>query len=845
MGLGANGYHPAMKRVEWLVQTARSLKTKYLLLALGMGTILSLLLGGLSYYEHRVDTADINQLTHTAVEQKLEADLEARADSLSKITGALLAPALGAGNKAAVSSIAERLLEERDIERVEVRDAHGVVLFTGSNAVAESAGRGPFVLQSSIRGKSAVSLQPAGSLLIWLNRAKMQDTLVSIQSQMENRQGRQVERMRGLLAGVALPLILLGLVAAWFIARQLSRPITALVKSADRIGEGDYTRPLAVVRRDELGELQGALERMRQNLAETTITKNYLNTVLNSLSDAVLVTSPDGIVKSCNEATQRLLGYAESDLLGKPLTSFVDDAHRDAFDPTTTATEARETVLRTASGQTIPVSMANSTITSDDPQFHGNIYVARNITERKRAERRIRYLARYDMLTKMPNRMQFQHLLQQAIARSRRDQRSLALLYLDLDRFKEVNDTFGHEAGDRTLEILSERLTRSLSKDTVIGRLAGDEFAMFIDDLPIDADNRPALAALARTLLDEISRTFYVNQQEVYLTASVGVAICPYDAENVIDLIRNADAAMYHSKQNGGNSSAFYIPEMNAAAVERLMLKSKLRRALERDELVILYQPKVDLRDGRVVGAEALLRWRLPGHGDISPSQFIPLAEETSLILDIGEWVMNRVCSDYREWQKSVPQPGRIAINLSLRQLKQASFIARCRNVFRRNQVSPTCFELEVTETTLMTDPKRTIGLLNELYAMGLHLAIDDFGTGYSSLSALQQFPIGTLKIDQSFVRDVAVDSDDAAIVRTIIDMGKSLNLEVIAEGVESAEQLEFLRKHGCFYAQGRLFSDAMEAKKLLAILAAQEHGPPHLAALCAPAVLRPVAVKA
>jgi diguanylate cyclase (GGDEF)-like protein/PAS domain S-box-containing protein len=817
-----------------------SLKTKYLLTALVVGVVLAVLLAGLSYYEHRVDTADINQLTHAAVEQKLEADLEARAESLSKITSTLLAPALASGNRAAVNSIAGRLLEERDIERVLVLDARGDALFTGGKADEDRSPKGPFVLKSPIPAKGTLA-KDGGTLEIWLNRAKMQDTLVSIQSQMENRQGHQVKRMGGLVAGVVVPLILLGLIGAWFIARQLARPITALVKSADRIGEGDYTRPLAVVRRDELGELQYALERMRQNLAETTITKNYLNTVLNSLSDAVLVTSPDGVVKSCNEATQRLLGYAECDLIGKPLLSFIDEAHRSAFDLGSTATEARETVLHTASGQTIPVSMANSTIASKDPEFTGNIYVARNITERKRAERRIRYLARYDTLTKMPNRMQFQHLLQQSIARSLRNQRALALLYLDLDRFKEVNDTFGHAAGDRTLEILSERLTRSLSKDTVIGRLAGDEFAMFIDDLPADVDNRPAIATLARTLLDEISRTFYVNQQEVYLTASVGVAICPYDAENVIDLIRNADAAMYHSKQNGGNSSAFYIPEMNAAAVERLMLKSKLRRALERDELVILYQSKVDLRTGRVVGAEALLRWRLPGHGDISPSQFIPLAEETSLILDIGEWVMNRVCADYREWQKTVPQPGRIAINLSLRQLKQQSFIARCRSVFRRHEVSPTCFELEVTETTLMTDPKRTIGLLNELYAMGLNLAIDDFGTGYSSLSALQQFPIGTLKIDQSFVRDVAVDSDDAAIVRTIIDMGKSLDLEVIAEGVEASEQLEFLRKHGCYYAQGRLFGDPMAASKLLEILASQESGEPHHAPLCAPVTLRPV----
>src|SRR5882672_6680843 len=521
---------------------ARSLKTKYLLLALAVGAVLSLVLGGLAFYEHRVDAADVNQLTYATVAQKLEADLETRASSLSEITGTSLASALTTGNKTALASIAQRLLDERDIERVEVLDAHGAVLFVGGDPTLLQTGDW-FVFQSTIHSNLvSAPVQRVGSLQIWMSRAEMQETLVSIRKQLESQQGMQIKRMRGLVAGITLPLLLLGLVGAWFIARQLAGPISALVKSADRIGEGDYTRPLAVVRHDELGDLQFALERMRQKLNETTITKNYLNTVLNSLSDAVLVTSPEGIVKSCNEATQRLLGYQEADLLGKPLVSFIDEAHKNGFDLTNSAPEARETVLRTACGQTIPVSMASSEITTADPQFQGNIYVARDITERKRAER-----------------MQFQHLLQQAIARARRGQRSLALLYLDLDRFKEVNDTFGHAAGDRTLEILSERLTRSLSKDTVIGRLAGDEFAMFIDDLPIDIDNRPALATLARTLLDEISRTFYVNQQEVYLTASVGVAICPYDAENVIDLIRNADAAMYHSKQNGGNSSAFYI----------------------------------------------------------------------------------------------------------------------------------------------------------------------------------------------------------------------------------------------------------------------------------------------
>ncbi|HEX4152863.1 MAG TPA: EAL domain-containing protein [Steroidobacteraceae bacterium] len=828
----------------------QSLKTQYLLLALGIGAVLSLLLGGVAYYEHRIDTADISRLTYATVEQKLQNALEVRADSVGKMTGALLAPALAGHDQAAIAPIAAHVLEQQDVQRVEVRDAQGGVLYSGNNPPDQSDfGRadqvGPATLEPLVVATAIPAVagaqgpQGGGRLKIWVSRERMQETLAGLHTQLEDKQGSQLKRMRGFLARVTLPLLAFGLLGAWFVASQLARPLSALVRSADRIGEGDYTSPLPVARRDEIGELQLALERMRQKLSETTITKNYLDTVLNSLSDAVIVTSPDGLIKSCNEATQALLGYSEDELIGKPLAGFIDEQHRGNFDLSPTATEARETVLRTASGQTIPVSMAASAIASADPLFEGDIYVARNITERKRAERRIRYLARYDTLTKMPNRMQFQHLLQQAIARSRRNQRSLALLYLDLDRFKEVNDTFGHAAGDRTLEILSERLTRALSKDTVIGRLAGDEFAMFVDELPLDVDNRPSLGSLARTLLDEISRAFYVNQQEVYLTASIGIAICPYDAENVIDLIRNADAAMYHSKQNGGNNLAFYVPQMNAAAVERLMLKSKLRRALERDELVILYQSKVDLRSGRIVGAEALLRWRLPGHGDISPSQFIPLAEESSLIWEIGDWVLNRVCADYRNWQATVAQPGRIAINLSLRQLKQASFIARCRNVFARYGVSPTCFELEVTETTLMTDPKRTIGLLKELFSMGLHLAIDDFGTGYSSLSALQQFPIGTLKIDQSFVRDVAVDSNDAALVRTIIEMGKSLDLEVIAEGVENSEQLEFLRKHGCFYAQGRLFGEPMEAARLLAILASQAEGAPCHGVLCAPSLLR------
>jgi diguanylate cyclase (GGDEF)-like protein/PAS domain S-box-containing protein len=598
-----------------------------------------------------------------------------------------------------------------------------------------------------------------------------------------------------------------------------------LISATDRLSHGDLISPIDVVS-PKGAELSQALERMRLALRQTTFSRNYLYSVLNSMSDAVFVSAPDGAIRVVNEAALRLTGYAETELLQLTVVALLDNRGEGHVDSLQQARDTGEAVLRTRSGQTIPVSFVMSTISTDDAQFAGDIYVARDITERKRAERRIRYLARYDALTKIPNRMQFQHLLQQSIARQRRTGREVALLYIDMDRFKEVNDTFGHAAGDRVLEALTERLTRVLSSDAVLGRLAGDEFALFIDGVEAGADEaRAQVVQLARMVIDAAGSAFHIDQHEVFLSVSIGIASCPHDADNVIDLIRNADAAMYYAKQNGGNSYAVYSQEMNAAAVERLMLKSKLRRAIERDEFVVHYQPKVDLRDGRIIGAEALLRWRVPGHGDIPPSQFIPLAEENNLIDAIGEWVLERVCVDLVQLRRAVGSVGRIALNLSLKQLRQAGFILKCHAVFERHSVSPQSIELEITETTLMANPQRTVQMLNQLAAMGLHLSVDDFGTGYSSLSALQQFPIDTLKIDQSFVQKVADDPADATLVKTIIDMGHGLGMEVVAEGVETVAQLEFVRANGCNHAQGTLFGEPMAVQSLLLQLKGQQGG--------------------
>jgi diguanylate cyclase (GGDEF)-like protein/PAS domain S-box-containing protein len=801
---------------------SRGLKYKLLSIAILAGICISATLFALEYYEYRKSSVTRGAQGEQSLLAAEAHRLDVLGNELIATHSADIAIALAAQDTEGLRHVAASLLQHPAVVEFKLLEAKGSIAFQERRSDAWVQTLGTEEQRTVTRELTAT---PRESVVeITLGQPGLLASSKALRAQLEQVERDDFRYWIWVIAAAGTLITALLMCVAWVLARRLERPIVQLIRSAERIGEGDYTSPHQVTSNNEMADLEVALDRMRQNLRQTVITKNYLTTVLNSMNDAVLVTAPDGSVRKINDAAVRLFGYSEEELEGRAFASLLTESEREAFE-LTGGLDTRETVIATRNGQTIPVSLSAAPLAADDPQFQGTIFVVRNITDRKRAERRIRYLARYDALTKVPNRMQFQHMLQQAIARARRTERSIVMLYLDMDRFKEINDTFGHSAGDRTLEVLSERLTRILPREAVVGRLAGDEFGLFIEGFAESEDERAQAANLARMVLAEVGKAYYVDQQEVFLTASVGVAFCPKDAENVIDLIRNADAAMYHSKQNGGNSFAFYSPEMNAVAVERLMLKSKLRRALERDELMMFYQPKVDLRDGRIVGAEALLRWRLPGHGDIPPSQFIPLAEETTLILGIGEWVMNKVCSDYKAWSERIADPGRISINLSLKQLRQASFIQRCKAMFRKHGVSPTCFELEITETTLMVDPKRTIKLLNELYAMGLHLSIDDFGTGYSSLSALQQFPIGTLKIDQSFVKDAAINSDDATIVRTIIDMGKALEVEVVAEGVESEEQFAFLRGRGCHYAQGRLFGDAMSADEFFALLTAQASG--------------------
>jgi diguanylate cyclase (GGDEF)-like protein/PAS domain S-box-containing protein len=429
--------------------------------------------------------------------------------------------------------------------------------------------------------------------------------------------------------------------------------------------------------------------------------------------------------------------------------------------------------------------------------------VGHDVTERKRAEEKIQYLATHDILTNLPNRLMFIQLLNHAIKAAQRHKRQLAVLFFDLDRFKVINDTLGHEAGDKLLQEIATRLKKRLRAVDVIARLGGDEFTILMEEVK----NVKQIAALARTILSLVMKPVTVMNQECRVTASIGISVYPKDGEDEQTLIKNADIAMYCAKEEGKNNYQFYSKEIKHQSIERLQIETHLRQALKRKEFFLHYQAKLNFKTGVITGVEALLRWQNPSLGLLSPIRFIPVAEETGLIVPIGRWVLKTACTQNVAWQRQGLPPIRMAVNLSLRQLTDEGLFDDIKGTLKSSGMLPELLELEITESMMMHDPERMGKVLSRIKSLGVRLAIDDFGTGYSSLSQVKNFPVDTLKVDRSFIRNILSNSEDKAITEAIIAMGKTLSLTVVAEGVETQEQMNFLQERSCDEIQGYYFS--------------------------------------
>ncbi len=546
--------------------------------------------------------------------------------------------------------------------------------------------------------------------------------------------------------------------------------------------------------------------------------------VMHTMAEAVVVTDEDFRFVTVNPAFTRMSGYEAAEVAGQDASLLNSSQHDAAF-----YAEARraakeeggwsgEMWQKRRDGHEFLCAMQATAIREPDGQRRLFVLVASDITDRRRIEQELRYLANYDTLTNLPNRTLLSERLSRAIVRARREGHRLALLFLDLDRFKDVNDSLGHATGDRILRMAAHRLQQAAGAQHTVARIGGDEFTVLLEDLgsPAEAD------ACAQRLLEAFDQPLRLDdRQEIVITPSIGICLYPDHAQVPTDLLKHADTAMYQAKAAGRRTYLRYTEAMDGQSRRRAGMIASLRRVVERDELRLVFQPQLALADGRVTGVEALLRWHSPEHGEVPPSQFIPLAEESGLIVGIGEWVLREACRTLADWRQAGQHDVAMAVNVSAVQLLRSDLTRTLERVLRETGIDPHALELELTESMLMANAALAAERLQAFRRLGISIAVDDFGTGYSSLAYLRRLPITTLKIDKAFIDDLGGPSDgeDAAITTTVIAMAHSLGLQVIAEGVESPQQLAFLRQHRCDVVQGFWLARPMPAGECLQFL--------------------------
>jgi diguanylate cyclase (GGDEF)-like protein/PAS domain S-box-containing protein len=601
----------------------------------------------------------------------------------------------------------------------------------------------------------------------------------------------------------------------------------SLAVQALQEGAQDYLIKGQIEQRGLLRALRCAIE--RKTMEEALFAeKERAQVTLNSIGDAVICTDISGNITFLNVTAEKMTGWSRHEAAGRPMAQvfqILDGASREtppspmemAIGQDRTVHLPPNCILVRRDRSEVPIEDCASPIHDREGQAAGAVIVFRDMSAAQAMARQMTHSAQHDYLTGLPNRMLLKDRLGQAIALARRHVKQVVVLFLDLDGFKHINDSLGHPIGDKLLQSIAKRLVGCVRSGDTVSRQGGDEFVVLISEVTRSED----AALAARRMLQAVAEAHSIDQHDLHITTSIGVSVYPDDGLDAETLIKNADIAMYQAKENGRQSYQFFTPAMNVRAVERQSIEESLRRALERREFVLHYQPKINLRTGAITGAEALIRWMHPTRGSVSPAQFIPVAEDCGLILPIGTWVLREACKQARTWADAGLPLTTMAVNVSAKEFRGENFLEGMFAILRETGLDPRCLELEVTESVLMKHAGSTVSILQTLRERGVQVAVDDFGTGYSSLSYLRKFPIDALKIDQSFIRQISTAGDDTAIVTAVIGMAQSLKLRVVAEGVETLEELEFLQAHHCDEAQGFYFSRPVPPQQFEKLLGA------------------------
>jgi diguanylate cyclase (GGDEF)-like protein/PAS domain S-box-containing protein len=587
----------------------------------------------------------------------------------------------------------------------------------------------------------------------------------------------------------------------------------SLAAQALQEGAQDYLIKGQLDARSLSRALRYAIERNTMEEA-LFVEKERAQVTLDSIGDAVMCTDISGNVTFLNVVAEKVTGWVREDAAGRPMAEVfrISDAtsHQTTPDPMDLAVEQNRIghlpsncVLIRRDGLEIPIEDSVAPIHDREGQTTGAVIVFRDVSAARAMALQMTYAAQHDFLTGLPNRTLLNDRVSQAIALAQRRAKKVAVLFLDLEGFKHINDSLGHPSGDKLLQSIAQRLVDGLRGSDTVSRQGGDEFVMLLSEVEQSED----AAVTARRMLQAVAQAHFIDDHDLHVTTSIGVSVYPDDGLDAETLIKNADTAMYQAKENGRHCYQFFKPAMNVRAVERQFIEEGLRRALEREEFTLHYQPKVSLKTGKITGGEALIRWMHPVRGLIPPTQFIPVSEDCGLILPIGNWVLREACKQAQAWAQAGLPLATIAVNISAMELRDETFLEGVFAALEDTGLDPRSLELELTESVLMGHAESTEAILKALRARGVQLAVDDFGTGYSSLSYLRRFSIDTLKIDQSFVRQIAAGPDETTIVAAVIGMGRSLRLRVVAEGVETREELEFLQAQQCDEAQGYYFS--------------------------------------